>query len=171
MTPNSKSCGVAQPTQRNSATCENSATADATQVDQNAQKPASIQELRAQLKAQQGRNIIATPDLQNLAKVAQRSAMTGSCGVAVSRQRNRATAQLNRFALDECAADPEASVIARINNMAFEFMVADGMEFDVAIRTAAEIVANCAVAVCEASYEDVQALWRRISASGTAQAP
>ena len=78
---------------------------------------------------------------------------------------------LARFEADACAEDSEVAVLARINNMAFEFMVTDGMEFDVAIRTAAEIVANCAVAVCEASYADVQALWRRISASGTAQAP
>ena len=78
---------------------------------------------------------------------------------------------LGQFCLDDCAADPEPELIDRINNMAWEFMQHDGMEFDEAIRTAAEIVATCAAAVCEASYKDVQALWKRMSASGTAQAP
>jgi hypothetical protein len=171
MTPQGKSCAVAIPTQRNSATHGNSATPRATSAIENSRKPASIQELRAQLRAQQCRNDDVASSASADKKVAHQLGAFESCGVAVSRNRNRATAQLDRFLLDECSADPEASVLARLNNMAFEFMTVDGMEFDEAIRVAAEIVAYCAVAACEASYEDVQALWKRIAASGTAQAP
>lgn len=56
MSAEKKSCAVASPIQRNCATQENHATTHATLVEHVRRKPASIQELRAQLRAQQGRN-------------------------------------------------------------------------------------------------------------------
>ncbi len=53
--------------------------------------------------------------------------------------------------------------IDRVNNMAWEFMKVDEMAFADAIRRAAEIAVSCEVSACEAAYEDVQALWRRLS--------
>ena len=53
--------------------------------------------------------------------------------------------------------------IDRVNNMAWEFMKVDEMAFTDAIRRAAEIVVSCEVSACEAAYEDVQALWHRLS--------
>ncbi len=47
--------------------------------------------------------------------------------------------------------------------MAWEFMKVDEMAFADAIRLAAERVVSCEVSACEAAYEDVQALWRRLS--------
>lgn len=78
---------------------------------------------------------------------------------------------LSLFCLDDCAIDPEPGLIDRLNRMAFEFMQHDGISFEAAIKTAADIVVKCGAAVCEASYLDVQALWKRISAAGTPQAP
>ncbi len=73
---------------------------------------------------------------------------------------------LRQFHFDIVEADIEsgflASDIARINNMAWEFMKADGMTFTEAIREAAKRVADCDIMECEAAYEDVQALWNRI---------
>lgn len=42
-------------------------------------------------------------------------------------------------------------------------MKVDGLPFNEAIRMAAEIVVSCDVSACEAAYEDVQALWIRLS--------
>lgn len=50
------SCAVALSTERNNATVTNSATEDATNTAQEARQPASLKELRAQLRAQPGRN-------------------------------------------------------------------------------------------------------------------
>lgn len=69
---------------------------------------------------------------------------------------------LSQFQLDRCHDDPELELIDRINNMAFEFMQHDAMTFETAIKAAAEIVSQCAIATCEASYEDVRELWKRV---------
>ena len=69
---------------------------------------------------------------------------------------------LGQFCLDDCADDPEPELIDRINNMAWEFMQHDGMAFDQAIKSAAEIVVQCAVVNCEASYASVRELWQRL---------
>ncbi len=53
--------------------------------------------------------------------------------------------------------------IERVNNMAWEFMKADGLPYNEAIKLAAELVSSCEISVCEAAYEDVQALWIRLS--------
>lgn len=67
-----------------------------------------------------------------------------------------------QFELVEQDANPEE--LHRVNNMAWEFMQADGMTFSDAINKAAAIVATCDVAACEAAYTNVQELWRRITA-------
>ena len=53
--------------------------------------------------------------------------------------------------------------LCRVNNMAWEFMQVDGLAFSDAIRLAAEIVVSGQVAACEAAYEDVMALWRKVT--------
>lgn len=53
--------------------------------------------------------------------------------------------------------------IDRVNNMAWEFMKVDGLLFNEAIKLAAEIVVSCDVSASEAAYEDVQALWKRLT--------
>jgi|GEM_PF-4981772 len=69
-----------------------------------------------------------------------------------------------RFDLVEAliAAGHPADELNRMNNMAWEFMKADGMTFVEAIRAAADVVGACEIAACEAAYEDTQALWRRM---------
>jgi hypothetical protein len=62
---------------------------------------------------------------------------------------------------DIASAYPTTDIV-RVNNMAWEFMKADGISFTEAVRVAAEVVANCDVSTCEAAYEDVQALWQRL---------
>ena len=51
----------------------------------------------------------------------------------------------------------------RVNNMAWEFMKVDGLSYNKAIKLATEVVASCEISVCEGAYEDVQALWIRLS--------
>lgn len=72
--------------------------------------------------------------------------------------------QLEPFQLDVIPDTPETE---RINNMAWEFMQADGMPYAEAIRQAAEIAAKCQVAAGEAAYETVRELWRRITGAIT----
>lgn len=60
MMPTPESCAVAFPRQRNNATSKNTTTSGATEIQTISQKPASIQELRAQLVAQQQRNLAAS---------------------------------------------------------------------------------------------------------------
>ena len=67
-----------------------------------------------------------------------------------------------RFDLIEGTED-SVQEIERVNNMAWEFMKVDEMAFADAIRREAEIVVSCEVSACESAYEDVQALWRRLS--------
>jgi hypothetical protein len=94
MNANQKSCVSQLPTQRNRATLENSATSAATVPHQIARKPASIQELRAQLQAQQGRNQSCTGGTIESPKVAHDIASNQkSCAETLLdfEKRNRAT--------------------------------------------------------------------------------
>lgn len=72
--------------------------------------------------------------------------------------------QLEPFRLDDTPDTPETE---RINNMAWEFMQEDGMPYAEAIRQAAEIAAKCYAAPCEAAYESVMELWKRITGAIT----
>lgn len=56
-----------------------------------------------------------------------------------------------------------ADELHRVNNMAWEFMQADGMNFNEAIKKAGQIVANCQITACETAYLDVMALFKRMS--------
>lgn len=75
--------------------------------------------------------------------------------------------KLRQFRFDLLNRDIEggysAADLERANNMAWEFMQVDGMEFSVAVHLAAQIVAECDVAASEAAYEDVRALWPRLT--------
>lgn len=82
MTPSNLSCVVALSTERNCATGAHSATEDATGTALASRQALSLQELRAQLRAQLARN-------QNPANDAIPPAV--SCGVALPIERNRAT--------------------------------------------------------------------------------
>lgn len=89
-------------------------------------------------------------------------------GAAKSEQTNSLLNKLGLFRFDLIAQEIDAgfdqSELAGVNNMAWEFMKIDGLSFEEAIRMAAEIIAYCGVTVCEAAYEDVQALWEKIKA-------
>lgn len=107
-----KSCDVADPTQRNRATSKSHATAYATNTPEELRKPASIQELRAQLKAQQSRNQSQIISPMGLGHVARTDA---SCAVALPSDHNVATQ------------------VSRMNNrddMVQEFMEVDGMTLE-----------------------------------------
>ncbi|WP_136415539.1 hypothetical protein [Herbaspirillum sp. ST 5-3] len=95
MTAAQKSCAVALPIQRNCATPANDATLSATGTHQNPRKPASIRELRAQLKAQQYRNQAETVTATAASKVAHDPPV--SCAVALPKERNRATDLIAEF--------------------------------------------------------------------------
>lgn len=82
MTPSRPSCGVALPRERNRATDTQSATEGATSTATESRKPASLQELRAQLRTQLTRN--QQPANDPLPP-------TQSCVVALPIGRNRAT--------------------------------------------------------------------------------
>ena len=71
---------------------------------------------------------------------------------------------LFRFDLmqDEIAAGQSDDELQRVNNMAWEFMQADGMAFDEAVTIAAQIVIDGQKAACEAAYIDVMALFKRL---------
>lgn len=60
--PDIESCAVALPRERNNATDTKSATNNATAITPNISKPASLQELRAQLRAQLARNYSGNRD-------------------------------------------------------------------------------------------------------------
>lgn len=82
MIPFKPSCGVALPRERNRATNTHSATEDATGTAAESCKPASLQELRAQLRAQLTRNQNPASDPPPPAK---------SCVVALPIEHNNAT--------------------------------------------------------------------------------
>lgn len=69
---------------------------------------------------------------------------------------------LGQFHSDVQAQDVASTELDRINNMAWEFMQFDGVPYSIAIRLAADIVAHCDIAVCEAAYEDVRALCAKL---------
>ena len=62
----------------------------------------------------------------------------------------------------EAGANPEE--LERINNMAWEFMQVDGLEFSESIKIAAEIVVSCNVVICEAAYQSVKDLHKKLTA-------
>ena len=96
--PNRESCAVAFPSQRNNATSENTTTSGATEIQKIGRKPASIQELRAQLIAQQQRNLSASVHATKPAEVAGKVAMKSeSCAVALPTVRNCATSLIDEF--------------------------------------------------------------------------
>ena len=98
MTAEQKSCAVAIPMQRNNATPSNVATAAATGNSKNSRKPASIRELRAQLKAQQYRNQAETVSAACALKVAHDPSQNQeSCAVALPSERNNATQLIHDF--------------------------------------------------------------------------
>lgn len=67
---------------------------------------------------------------------------------------------LKKFHFDVEIPHPELN---RVNNMAWEFMQVDDMRFQEAMTLAAQIVAHCEIAACEASYVNVKMLWERIN--------
>lgn len=74
--------------------------------------------------------------------------------------------KLRLFRFDLVAHDIEDGYpvddLERVNNMAWEFLQVDAMAFSDALHLAAQIVTEC-VAASEAAYEDVRALWRRLT--------
>lgn len=95
MTGIPKSCAVALPIQRNCATPVNGATSDATVAGKNSRKPASIRELRAQLRAQQYRNQADTVSATDSQQVAHDS--PGSCALRPTKECNSATSLIAEF--------------------------------------------------------------------------
>ncbi|MBC7501457.1 MAG: hypothetical protein H7315_13305 [Herminiimonas sp.] len=94
-------------------------------------------------------------------------------GVAVAKPQNSKTASvaesLALFGLEsvqqEIDAGYPADELHRLHNMTWELMQSDDMGFDEAIRKAAAIVVSTQVAVCEASYADVMALFTKLRQS------
>jgi hypothetical protein len=96
--------------------------------------------------------------------------IAGIAGIAVAKPeatKDRILEKLKLFRFDLVAHDIEggypAANLERVNNMAWEFMQADGMAFSDALHLAAQVVVECDVAASEAAYEDVRALWRRLT--------
>lgn len=73
MHPTKPSCAVALSTERNNATDTDRATKGATATAHNACKPASLKELRAQLRAQLPRNYSGNREAENTADTTLRS--------------------------------------------------------------------------------------------------
>ena len=92
-------------------------------------------------------------------------------GVAVAKPQNLKSEyvlqSLAQFEFDLMQAEIDAGYpveeLNRVNNMAWEFMQVDRMTFNMAIKLAAEIVVHGQVTACESAYEDVQALWRKVT--------
>ncbi|GAC1325842.1 MAG: hypothetical protein NVS2B7_17190 [Herpetosiphon sp.] len=96
--------------------------------------------------------------------------IAGIAGIALARPNAAEVGILEKlrlFRFDLVAQDIEGGYPAvrldRVNNMAWEFMQADGMAFSDALHLAAQVVAECDVAASEQAYEDVRALWRRLT--------
>jgi hypothetical protein len=53
--------------------------------------------------------------------------------------------------------------LERVNNMAWEFMQIDGMVSSAALHLVAQIVTKCDLVASEAAYEDIRALWDRLT--------
>lgn len=75
--------------------------------------------------------------------------------------------ELRQFRFDLVDHDIEEGYsttdLDNVNNLAWEFIRVDGMEFSTAIHLAAHIVAECHVATSERAYKDVRGLWRRLT--------
>jgi hypothetical protein len=73
---------------------------------------------------------------------------------------------LDQFRFDLVQSDIDSGYPAddthRVNNMAWEFMQADQMAFDEAIKLAAEIIVNGKWSACERAYVDVLTLFMRL---------
>lgn len=111
---------------------------------------------------------VATPATH---RGANRLTVATVAGVAVAKPTNAKPAfdpeVLAQFRFDLVQAEIDAGQpvdeLHRVNNMAWEFMQADGMAFEDAIRLAADIVADCQVAACEAAYTDVMAIFLKVT--------
>lgn len=79
--------------------------------------------------------------------------------------------RLEQFQFDlveaDIAAGAPAAELDRVNNLAWEFMQADGMPFGQAIAVAASIVVACEPAPDESEYTDVRSLWRELNEQPT----
>ena len=109
MSQQAKSCAAAYPIQRNNATAQNSATGNATNTDEISRKPASILELRAQLRAQQQRND-SKPEIERVAqKVAHGLPETPEEWIAMIKELDAAIEEFcARFELD---ADAQSRIV------------------------------------------------------------
>ena len=70
--------------------------------------------------------------------------------------------QFDQFLIDIKNGHP-ADDGCRVNNIAWQFMQSEGMDFDEAIKKAAVLVASGKVAACEAAYIDVMDLFKRLT--------
>lgn len=119
MTKSPKSCAVALPSERNCATSQNGATPTATHYHQIARKPASIQELRAQLLAQRQRNKAATVQASEPLKVAHEIAPVAQLRPLENEETQLATDLVREFmevdglSLEEAQALAAVSVVPR----------------------------------------------------------
>jgi Na+/citrate or Na+/malate symporter len=75
------------------------------------------------------------------------------------------TLALFRFELiqQEIEDGHQSDELHRVNNMTWEFMQADGMSFTDAMKLSSEITISKQVAVCEAAYVDVMALFKKVN--------
>lgn len=73
---------------------------------------------------------------------------------------------LEQFKFDLVEADIAGGAsdaeLARLNNLTFELIQADGLTFDEAMQIASSIVVTCEPLSCEAGYTDVRSLWREL---------
>jgi hypothetical protein len=98
------------------------------------------------------------------------SGTPGTPGTPKKHHKPEVTAGTNNtwelFRLDLVRAEIEAgypaSELHRVNNMAYEFMQADDMGFNDAIKLAAEIIVCGQITACEAAYADVVKLFKKI---------
>ena len=103
--------------------------------------------------------------LARLAPLALAPSTTG--GLAKPQARENVLDLLRLFRFKLVAHDTKGGYsvdeLERVNNMAWEFMQVDSMAFSAALHLAAQVVTKCNVAASEAAYEDVRALWLRLT--------
>lgn len=86
-------------------------------------------------------------------------------------ERHLLAMQLTQFRFDlipdeiELESGYSVNDVNRVNNMAWEFMHWDGMQFSDAIEAACSIVNSCPAAICERAYVDSMVLFKRIKQS------
>ena len=83
------------------------------------------------------------------------------CEAFEERSDTLAQFQFDRIEAEIGAGHPAVELL-RVNNMAWEFMQVDGLDFNTAIRMAAEICVACPPAPGEVAYADVRSLWQKI---------